>query len=603
MENTDRPLNAKEASLWLFQVMNPEAVVHVPMAFRTTGRTLRWWPMKVAVDTLVEMHPSLRTVFADVDGAPVRRVLDPSEVDIDVDIIATTADTLMDDIGAFARRPFRFTEEPLIRVGHFVGDPAGDVVCFTSHHLICDAQSNAMLLRTFMEVYDAAAAEQPVPEALSRPVESFTEPPASESDIQFWREHLAGAEKTARPLSIAEPDHGDDYRGSQMVQPIPSATVAQLAAVAKELNSSPHVVLLSVFYLLLTNHGAGEDVVVGMPLDARTAAARDTVGYHVNIVGLRGVIDLTMSFRDWAKHVREQFLTGLRHVRASIDEAMPGSYDSASDWREPLFRYMFNYSPYSSDWTTRYRITVLPVRTAYSRLDLTLNVIPRGEDMLVQVIYRESVYPVVAVERFIDRFSALLASCVTDLDRPLADHSLWSEADRSLGSEADRSLGSEADREVRASGPADQPDLAEVAPGAMLSVRDPYGRELPPGVWGELHADDRALGRQARWAWAGGLETPAEPAEPRSPAPTPVETAVTGDPEVVTMLIGLWRDLLDKDDVKGDTHFFRSGGTSIKAARVVASIKKNLGVKIKLRQVFATPTPAELAAAIATTGS
>jgi acyl carrier protein len=421
-------------------------------------------------------------------------------------------------------------------------------------------------------------------------IEPFREPPPRDVDLAFWREHLAGAGERSRALSMTEPGEGDDYRGQQVIRPVPAATAAKLESVSRELNASAGVVLLSAYYLLLANHGAGDDLVVGMPLDTRTPDRRDSIGYHVNVVGLRGRPDLAMAFREWVRVVRDNFLNGLRHVRASIDESVPGSYDTASNWREPIMRYMFNYSPYGSGPSARFGIQVIPVQLGYSRVDLTFNVLPRDEDLLIVASYRDQRFPPVVVDRLVERYVTLLDACLADLELPLRDYPLWSATDRA-------SLSAPTVDSVALSG-----GLASVD-AATLSVRDATGRVLPVGVWGELYHGDSGTGSVARWGWTGSLEF-----APSSSAPPPVpaenteggeqRAASLGDAAIETILVDLWRELLDQPDSDEHTHFFRAGGTSLKAARIVAGIRNKLGVTVKLRQVFATPTPAELAAAI-----
>lgn len=81
----------------------------------------------------------------------------------------------------------------------------------------------------------------------------------------------------------------------------------------------------------------------------------------------------------------------------------------------------------------------------------------------------------------------------------------------------------------------------------------------------------------------------AEPARPAAP---------TGgcDERVVGELTDLWRALLDKPDLDADAHFFASGGNSLLAAQLAQKVGEVTGVRPKLADVFAQPTPYELAA-------
>lgn len=52
-----------------------------------------------------------------------------------------------------------------------------------------------------------------------------------------------------------------------------------------------------------------------------------------------------------------------------------------------------------------------------------------------------------------------------------------------------------------------------------------------------------------------------------------------------------WREVLGTDlDVQDDTDFFLSGGNSMEAAAATASISRQIGRRVRLRQLLETPT-------------
>ncbi|MFJ9543719.1 amino acid adenylation domain-containing protein [Streptomyces sp. NPDC101225] len=88
------------------------------------------------------------------------------------------------------------------------------------------------------------------------------------------------------------------------------------------------------------------------------------------------------------------------------------------------------------------------------------------------------------------------------------------------------------------------------------------------------------------------------------PAPERTETATGRGPRNhhEEVLCRLYAELLGVDEVGIDVDFFEVGGHSLLATRLVGRIRTELGADIKVTTVFRSPTVAELAGRIATSG-
>ena len=76
------------------------------------------------------------------------------------------------------------------------------------------------------------------------------------------------------------------------------------------------------------------------------------------------------------------------------------------------------------------------------------------------------------------------------------------------------------------------------------------------------------------------------------------ETFVVPQGPVEEVLASIWTELLNVDQVGRDSNFFELGGHSLLATQVVSRVLDLLSVRIQVRQIFQTPTIAELSEAI-----
>lgn len=68
--------------------------------------------------------------------------------------------------------------------------------------------------------------------------------------------------------------------------------------------------------------------------------------------------------------------------------------------------------------------------------------------------------------------------------------------------------------------------------------------------------------------------------------------------ELEAEIAHIWRLILGRDQIGVDDDFFRLGGHSLQATRVIARIRETLAVDLSAREIFETPTVSELAAGI-----
>jgi amino acid adenylation domain-containing protein len=142
-----------------------------------------------------------------------------------------------------------------------------------------------------------------------------------------------------------------------------------------------------------------------------------------------------------------------------------------------------------------------------------------------------------------------------------------------------------------------QPVTAGAAPALAAEVSRFAATLLPPYL---VPATLVVLDRLPRNA-SGKLDHRALPPVPAGDTATAPEQSSSDDP-LVRLLLELWAQLLDRDDLHAHSNFFASGGHSLLAAVLTARIQERTGREVSLQDVFTAPTPDELAVLVRGTG-
>ena len=524
-----RPLGGRQYAFWILQQLEPgSSVANLGIAFRTT-RALRWWPLHAAVNHLIGRHPALRTRFPAAAGVPLRHVSAASDVQLTVDVSPATDDDLAARVHEALKLPFDLARDLPLRVTLFPLSDGGSAVLLTVHHAVSDAASLALLVTELCGVYDGIAGGG-IPEELLPEVPAAAEPRPRPSDSSFWAEHLRGVDTAQAVLPWARPDPArPTFAGATMVSPLAPETVEAMAALRRANCGTDNIILLAAYYLALFRHGAGPDLVVGVPVTSRgsgavTSAANGgsggltSVGFEISTLPLRIILDPDAGFAALARQVRDVFLAGAQHAVVSVEQVLAELGHHSPDWRVPLFRYLFSYRPWD-DSDLRIggeRGESVDILREDSRLDLQLAVLSYHQPPLLMANYSTEVHDEAGIAALVDRMQALLRAAAADPACPVRDLDMATDDERAVMGAANSTR-----RQVR-------PDRTVLAQFMAAAQADPAAAALAADdsarSYGDLAGTARRIAARLR---AGGVR-PADIVALALPRGVPMAAAVLG---------------------------------------------------------------------------
>lgn len=430
-----RPLGPRQYAFWILQQLAPESAVSNLSIVLRTERQLRWWPLHAAVNHMLARHSALRTRIPSAAGVPVRHVSSADDVQLTVEAVTVTEADLMHRLHEAAREPFDLGSELPVRVRLYQIAGGGSAVLLLVHHVISDAMSLSLLTDELARAYDGIAAGAGIPAELQGEAHDVAEPVSRPEDLEYWAGHLDGADPATMAMPWARPSPArPTFAGGTLISSLSPPAESALASLRRSLNSTENLVLLTAFYLTLFRHGAGPDMVVGVPVTSRGGNVATGIGFQVSTLPLRVVLDPRASFAELNRQVRDVFLNGAQHASMSVEEVLTGLGHHSPDWRTPLFRHLYNYRPWDeSDISIGGERPTSPIIPRdESRLDIQLSVIGGQQPLELITNYSAEIHDEADILAFLGRMELLLAAAAEDPHRPVAELDMTSRSERQV---------------------------------------------------------------------------------------------------------------------------------------------------------------------------
>ncbi|RKG75011.1 non-ribosomal peptide synthetase, partial [Corallococcus exercitus] len=350
------PLSFAQHRLWFIEQLGTAGNAYSLPSLLELDGTLDIIVMLAAFDELVRRHEALRTTFRSHEGTPSQVIHPPFPMPLrNVDLSALpTAEEREAEASRLVleetRTPFDLEQGPLFRGLLLKLGPTKHLLLLNTHHIISDGWSTGVLVREMGALYAAFAAEQPSP-LPELPVQAadhalwqrnWLQGDVLESQVAYWRGKLEGA----APYLELSTDHPRPARQSFRagVQPmtLPLELSDALESLAKQTASTPFMVLLAAFQLLLHRYAGQEDVLVGSPIAGRRhAEAEDLIGYFANTVVLRTRVRDTLRFRELLDEVRATTLGAYEHQDLPFEKLVEVLHPERDLGRTPLFQVTF----------------------------------------------------------------------------------------------------------------------------------------------------------------------------------------------------------------------------------------------------------------------
>jgi thioesterase domain-containing protein/acyl carrier protein len=376
--------------LWVQNPWHPENFAYnYPLALRMRG-PLDQSALERSFQEIVRRHQPLRSVFRIMEGNLIQIVLPPRPLLLPVVNVSNVGDAERETEAlrlavADANRPFDLTQGPLLRAKLWCLGPEDHLLLLTTHHIVSDNWSMAILLRELSLVYGAFSAGQPSPLAevscqygdfVRRQQKRFEH---KESEyIAFWKEQLAGRDR----FNYVPPDHlrpenirpkSQTYHGAHERLTLDQTLTDSLKTMSPKEKVSPFMVLLAAFQCLLCRYSGQHDIgVASCVANRQSSQVERMVGHFSNHVIFRTTLADNSTLRDVLRQVRQTALTAYSYQDLPFGSVVEQLETDSDANRNNLFQVLLVLTETPKDkWTfPELNVKPLPLDVGTTAFDL-----------------------------------------------------------------------------------------------------------------------------------------------------------------------------------------------------------------------------------------
>ena len=421
------PLWFLQQRTWLEDPFNSDnAVYNYPLLLRIRG-ALNEVALQQSLQEIVRRHETLRSVFRIKEADLVQIVVPPVNLPLRIidlrGLPESEREVRAQELALEeARQPFDLTKPPLLRTVLIRLDRDDYMLQMTSHHIIHDDWSSAILSRELTELYECFAAGTGSPlHDLSFQYGDYVrwqqeQLRAKAAKLAYWKEQLAKSTGFHHLTTDFPRPPRCSNRGAREGTSLPLDLTDALKAFSRQERVSLFMVLLAGFQSLLHRYSGHDDIGV-----ASCAANRPLVdleglmGRFANDVLLRTSFGGNPTFRELLVRVRETCLNAYSDQDLPFGELLKETLNGADPTRELPFQVMFilQNAPRDNRPIQGLRIDWLPFYAGTAKYDLNVW-LQLHSTLDVTLEYRPEIFQRTTIKQVADDYEAILRAMAKD---------------------------------------------------------------------------------------------------------------------------------------------------------------------------------------------
>ena len=281
-----------------------------------------------AVYELIRRHEILRTVFVNIDGAIMQKVL-PMEpgMKVAVNPIPVTGAELNRIMVRENIRVIDLYAFPLFFVKVFALEKEEYCILISLHHSITDGYSSGILQQELKQLYSEfhgkiPSALKPLPfqyKDFSKWQREFVESPEGIRHRDYWEKRLKGFNREIKMPSLMDGKRDIPAASFKTTWIIEGSFYEEIDRFIKKNSLTRPVVLMTALTLFENRRNGSRDVTFSATVSGRNSRyygemdVTGLIGFFANALFIRNIIDVDKTILDYLHQVRDNFIDDLNY--------------------------------------------------------------------------------------------------------------------------------------------------------------------------------------------------------------------------------------------------------------------------------------------------
>ncbi|TNP23667.1 amino acid adenylation domain-containing protein [Bacillus sp. CD3-5] len=435
------PASYGQTRMWFFEQFFPNSTTYgIPFIFKIKGE-LNKKALEQTLQTIINRHEILRTTFYERDGEILQKILiDVPEFNLKV--INQKMESPLDPyLKQLASEIFDLEKGPLIKFKLIQLEEEYHYLFVNVHHSIFDAWSINILEKEILKIYpyfekglDMDLEELPLQYAdyAVWQKKSFKGMDLEES-MGFWRRYLENAPSILDlPVDRPRPKQ-PSYQGDNYKFKFPENLSEDIRGFCRANNTTYYTFFLTVLNVLLYRYSSQKDIVVGTPITHRNdKQLQELIGFFVNTLPIRTVIQSNKSFRMLLKDTVESFLQAHENSEVPFEQIVQEVSPIRDNSYHPIFQVLFTlHESKQEKLSHQLLIEHEKINTGTSKFDLVLYISCEGNDMTGEFEYSTDLFDRETIDNIFKNYVSCIQTVLESPDEPISTINMLSKEENS----------------------------------------------------------------------------------------------------------------------------------------------------------------------------